>query len=349
MIELLLTLTNTPLPALLAVSGLILLFLGIVGYIEQLKIQPMPLGSRIAAGIVGVVLLVLSIGLYVAPTLLALPANATPAATVTEAALQATESATEAALTEVSSEVNEQGYPTMIDATGSRMVRIPAGTFTMGSDSGFSDEQPVHRVEITHDTWMDVYEVSNDQYKACADAGVCDIPNKINSVQHVNYYGNPEFANFPVVEVGWKMAQTFCQDWRKGHLPTEAEWEYAARGTDLRKYTWSNTLPDCDLANFKASGYCVSDTNVVDSHPRGVSPFGLYNMAGNVWEWVADGYGPYAGLPLQDPLGTGTSADRVRRGGGWGSDGANITTTVRWPGHSDAFDYSVGFRCAATP
>ena len=134
------------------------------------------------------------------------------------------------------------------------MVRVPAGPFLMGSEDGGQDEQPEHSVVLDEFT-IDQYEVTNAHYKQCVDAGVCDPPERVDSETRPRYFGEPEFANYPVIGVTWADAQTYCE-WRGARLPTEAEWEKAARGTDGRILPWGDTFDPTVL------NYC--DSNCAD-------------------------------------------------------------------------------------
>jgi len=158
------------------------------------------------------------------------------------------------------------------------MVIVAEGEFTMGSNDGSSDEQPIHQVYL--DTYyIDKYEVTNVLYKVCVDAGVCNQPTTTSD------YNNSQYVLHPVVYVNWNMAKEYCE-WRDARLPTEAEWEKAARGTDGRTYPWGEGIDDT-FANYNQN---VGDTTAVGDYPEGESPYGAYDMAGNVWEWVADLY-----------------------------------------------------------
>ncbi len=148
------------------------------------------------------------------------------------------------------------------------------------------------------------------------------------------YYGNPEFGTYPVVGVSWDEADAFCQEWRGGRLPTEAEWEYAARGVDGRLWPWGNAEPTLNLANYLPNEGAddwpgLGGPMPVGSFPDGVSPFGLHDVAGNVYEWVADWYGPYSDAPLIDPTGPEEGSYRVRRGGSYAFWSIETSTVIR--------------------
>ena len=205
----------------------------------------------------------------------------------------------------------------MIGEKGETLVYVPAGEFTMGSDTGDSDDTPVHTVYLDA-FWIDQTEVTNKQYQACVDAGTCEPPSSTSSYTHPSYYGNSEFDNYPVIYVNWDKANRYCEVWAGGDLPTEAQWEKAARGTDKRTYPWGEDI-DCDKANYQID--CIGDTSPVRSYESGKSPYNAYDMAGNVWEWVNDYYQSdyYAtvGGNASNPLGPESGQYRVLRGGSW--------------------------------
>ena len=224
------------------------------------------------------------------------------------------------------------------DAKGVTMRLVPAGTFTMGGDA-FKDEQPIHQV-ILPNYYMDIYEVTNVLYKACVDAGSCTLP------ENTDRYNNAGYANHPVVYVDWTQAKTYCE-WRAARLPSEAEWEKAARSTDGRVYPWGNNTPDKTLLNYNSN---EGDTTEVGTYPIGKSPYGMYDMAGNVWEWVADWhdetYYGTLGENAFDPQGPENGTYRVQRGGGW-YDGDNDVRSAYRGGNEPVNRYdNFGFRCA---
>jgi formylglycine-generating enzyme required for sulfatase activity len=202
------------------------------------------------------------------------------------------------------------------------MVFVPAGEFTMGSSDAdkdaYGDEKPQHTVYLDA-FWMDKYEVTNAQYKKCVDAGKCSRPSESKSYTRSSYYGNASFDNYPVIYVSWNDAKTYCE-WAGKRLPTEAEWEKAARGADGRIYPWGNTF---DISKVNAERK-VGDTTEVGAYPAGASPYGALDMAGNVWEWVADWYSAnyYASSPRNNPTGPSSGQYRVVRGGAWLNLGA---------------------------
>ncbi|MBI3536650.1 MAG: SUMF1/EgtB/PvdO family nonheme iron enzyme, partial [Chloroflexi bacterium] len=169
------------------------------------------------------------------------------------------------------------------------MVSIPEGEFLMGSGlndtQGASDEKPQHLVYLDA-FMMDKFEVTNALYKKCVDARSCARPSESKSYTRSSYYGNPSFDNYPVIYVSWNDADTYCK-WLGKRLPTEAEWEKAARGTDGRIYPWGNSFEKNRLNSIESGR---DDTTEVGIFPTGASPYGAQDMAGNVWEWVADWY-----------------------------------------------------------
>jgi formylglycine-generating enzyme required for sulfatase activity len=205
-------------------------------------------------------------------------------------------------------------------------VFVPAGSFMMGSENGADDEQPVH--EVTLDAfWIDRTEVTNAQFAGCVADGACQPPSDTSSYTRDNYYGNDEFGDYPVINVSWIDASEFCE-WAGGRLPTEAEWEYAARGPESFTYPWDYTQPSDGLLNFNTN---VGDTSEVGSYPDGASWVGALDMAGNVWEWVNDWYdsGYYQNSPGENPTGPASGEYRVLRGGAWNNDVILARSSVR--------------------
>lgn len=238
------------------------------------------------------------------------------------------------------------------------MVEVPAGQFTMGSDDGPADERPVHRVEIARFR-IDRLPVSNADFGTFLDAqgprgtraGQAyrrydddDGDARIHRVEG-RWRADPGFERHPVNEVTWAGARDYCA-WKGKRLPTEAEWEKAARGTDGRRYPWGNQPPDASRARFGAGW---TQTVAVDATPAGASPYGALDMAGNQWEWVSSLYRPYpyrADDGREDPDADGA---RATRGGGHDSPPEELTTTQRGRNLSRApraGHHNIGFRCA---
>ena len=225
------------------------------------------------------------------------------------------------------------------------MVLVPEGIFTMGDNNRDVGEGPAHSVYLDA-YYIDQYEVTNGQYMDCVDEKKCDWPSNIGSETRSSYYGDLEFDDFPVIYVSWDMARAFCT-WRGARLPTEAEWEKAARGVDSRAYPWGETDVDCSRANYTA---CGGDTVEVGSYESGKSPYEVYDMAGNVWEWVEDWYQEdyYAtlGNNPSNPPGPAAGSERVIRGGSWTNTPKSISTTIRNSSDPSKIYDIVGFRCA---
>lgn len=231
------------------------------------------------------------------------------------------------------------------------MVRIPAGPFVMGSDGGPEDERPRHTVTVAAFS-LDRNKVTNAEFALflnAASVGTMDYDASDRDARIEQHQGRwravPGHEQHPVVEVTWAGAQRYCA-WRNKRLPTEAEWEKAARGTDGRKFPWGNEPPDRSRAHFGAGW---NDLRPVGSFPRGASPYGALDMAGNGWEWVSSAYRPYpyrADDGREDP-----DADYVRgtRGGGHDSLGGDLTTTQRGSRVSRnprSGHHNISFRCA---
>jgi formylglycine-generating enzyme required for sulfatase activity len=221
----------------------------------------------------------------------------------------------------------------------------------MGADEDDSQakdrEKPQHKVYLDP-FWIDQTEVSNRQYVRCQAEGGCvrDINSGDSSLTRSDYLGNPDYDHYPALIFIADDAAEYCA-WAGRRLPTEAEWEKAARGVDGRLYAWGDML-DCEWANQEG---CLEDTSAVDSHPAGASPYGALHMTGNVWEWVADWYDPdyYADSPARNPQGPETGKYKIRRGGGWRSLTAHLRVTNRASGAPrHYFDGQMGFRCAVS-
>ncbi len=201
---------------------------------------------------------------------------------------------------------------------GMTQIHILAGEFVMGSaDSHLPNTSPLHTVYLD-EFWIDMTEISNSMYAQCVADGACEPPVPTSSVTRDSYYGNPVYADYPVIYVSWHDAQNYCS-WADRRLPTEAEWEKAARGTDNRIFPWGNQSGNCNLGNFYVDAYCTGDTVEIGSYPNGVSFYGALDMGGNVWEWTSDWYdGTYYDYsPSNNPLGPATGDGKSLRGGSW--------------------------------
>lgn len=241
-------------------------------------------------------------------------------------------------------------------------VRVPAGPFVMGEDTrGEPDERPRHTRTLPAFE-IDRTEVTRENYERCIRAGRCTSPRPLDA-----RFRDPRQ---PVVGVSWFQASAYCA-WVGARLPTEAEWEKAARGADGRTYPWGETYPTLRMATFGHDEH-AGHPDPVGSHPGFPSPYGALDLAGNVWEWVADPYDPYAyreptveptceralaslndlrtrrvrGFTGSNPL--PTTCERVLRGGGWNYGGAGLRSSNRVH-HAPSYRLVMsGFRCAAS-
>jgi formylglycine-generating enzyme required for sulfatase activity len=225
------------------------------------------------------------------------------------------------------------------------MVLVPEGEFQMGDTKALPEEMPPHLVHLDA-FYIDKYEVTNKRYQECVEDGGCQTPYQtyfFEQSPNRMYYGEPQFENFPVIYVDWNMAKAYCE-WRGARLPTEAEWEKAARGTEGNMYPWGKDL-DCTKANYQN---CINRTTEVGSYADGVSPYGAYDMTGNVWEWVNDWYASnyYSISPGRNPQGPITGQSRVMRGGSWTR--FDVTTFHRANYAQVYNNFEVGFRCASS-
>jgi formylglycine-generating enzyme required for sulfatase activity len=219
------------------------------------------------------------------------------------------------------------------------MVEVPAGAFAMGCDACGDDEGPARTVTLSR-FLIDRTEVTQAAYQACVDDGACttvDSPAFSPSTR----------AQHPMVAMTWDQAVAFCAHLDR-RLPSEVEWEKAARGDDGRTFPWGDADADCTLAN---TAGCVGgdDDLPVGTLPAGASPYGALDMAGNVWEWTADFYAAdaYSTSSSTDPAGPSQGTSRVYRGGGSGNTSDLATTTNRADTYSPGFGGTgLGFRCA---
>lgn len=269
--------------------------------------------------------------------------TATPNAAATAVVATAQAIATWEAATATAQAVAPQAEK-LLAATGLEFVFVSAGEFEMGSPTGEGndDEHPQHTVALDG-YWIGKTEVTNAQYTLCVTAGGCPAPGN-------NTWNNSTYAEHPVTDVSWNDAVAYTR-WLSEEsgvevrLPTEAEWEKAACGTDDRIYPWGNQAPSERLLNFDRN---VGATTAVGSYPEGAGPNGVLDMAGNVWEWTADWYGSdyYGRSPERNPTGPESGDSRVVRGGAWGDfDVSCASRGVDSP--YDRYVY-LGFRVVAT-
>jgi formylglycine-generating enzyme required for sulfatase activity len=219
------------------------------------------------------------------------------------------------------------------------MVEIPAGPFTMGNDAGADDEAPAHEVDLPAFE-IDKFEVTNADFAQFVEATGHQTDAEKAGLSRIWRDAAEGKDNHPVVYVSWNDAVAYCE-WVGKRLPTEAEWEKAARGTDGRIYAWGNDYEASKL-NGKDSG--LRGTVAVGSFSGGASPYGAEDMAGNVWEWTADWYEAYPGSSFQSPYYGGQY--RVLRGGGWFETAEFVRTTTRNATSDTAPNDDLGFRCA---
>ena len=225
------------------------------------------------------------------------------------------------------------------------MVLVPAGEFTMGSPTGDPDERPPHQVYL--DSFLiDTYEVTVGQYGAFLQETGNHPPSDWKAMNQFSHQKRP------VSNVDWADAAAYCK-WAGKRLPTEAEWEKAARGTDGRLYPWGNEPPTPRHANYEQAGSNSHGALApVGSFEAGKSPYGLYDMAGNAWEWVSDWYdhGYYQASQPKNPEGPPTGGFKVIRGGSWNSSSRVLRSSDRyWDPPSFRSQYFPGFRCVKKP
>ena len=230
------------------------------------------------------------------------------------------------------------------------MVLVPAGPYQMGATYQ-SYAQPIHTVNVPA-FYIDVYEVTNAEYKAFCDATSRAYPPDPGFPDMPNYFTNPTYANYPVVNVTWYDAGAYAA-WAGKRLPTEAEWECAAKGNaDNRLYPWGDTWvgANANIWDNPADGYTY--TSPVGNYPNGISPAGCYDMAGNVWEWCEDDWhGDYNGAPTDGSawIDTPRGSSRVVRGGSWDHNGSHARCAYRNNTGPTNRSNNLGFRCARTP
>ena len=236
---------------------------------------------------------------------------------------------------------------------GAPMIVIPAGSFPMGVPAGARDggrdEYPRHDVFV--DTFMiDKFEVTNGRYLEFVKSTAHRIPQNPRNPTRNLWQGESitdSLNDRPVINVDWFDAEAYCR-WAGKRLPTEAEWEKAAKGTSDRRFPWGNVEPTSKHLNYNQQWIGEKTLMPVGSYEAGKSPYGVYDMAGNVWEWVNDWYdaGYYEKSPKKNPKGPDTGAKKVIRGAGWQNETPTVRIFTRVESDPTVRNESTGFRCA---
>jgi formylglycine-generating enzyme required for sulfatase activity len=242
------------------------------------------------------------------------------------------------------------GSTQVSELDGMTMMYVSAGDSLIGSDTFQRSERPPHTVYLDA-FWIDQTEVTNGMYTQCVVDGACTPPAQSSSSARREYYGDPEYDDYPVIYVDWQQANAYCE-WAGRRLPTEAEWEKAARGADGREYPWGDVAPEPTLLNYDGN---VGDTTAVGLYPDGASPYGVLDMMGNVLEWVSDCYGSgyYAHSPRQNPTGPATCEHQHRVVRGSCSWAKSVDQRIGAADRLNDLESTVyadrGFRCALSP
>jgi formylglycine-generating enzyme required for sulfatase activity len=243
---------------------------------------------------------------------------------------------------------------TLTGKDGAPMVVIPAGPFPMGvpqgDRDGGRDEYPRHRVFVGI-FYIDKFEVTNGRYLEFVKATNHRVPQNPGNPTRNLWQGkavSESLAERPVINVDWHDAEAYCR-WAGKRLPTEAEWEKAAKGTSDRRFPWGNVEPTAKHLNYNQQWAGEKTLMPVGSYEAGKSPYGVYDMAGNVWEWVNDWYDPtyYEKSPAENPKGPETGTMRVVRGSGWQNETPTVRIFTRIGSDPTNRNESTGFRCAA--
>lgn len=255
---------------------------------------------------------------------------------------------------------------TMIGEDGMVLVYVPAGEFIMGSNTGSDNEKPEHEVYLDA-YWIDQTEVTNAMFASFVEqtgyitdaentgaSQVYIVGNNISQRVGVNWlhpFNKTDtlsgMDNYPVVHVSWNDAKAYCE-WAGRRLPSEAEWEKAARGTEGKEYPWGEDVPNARLLNVNELNVNeIGKAGEVGSYPEGASEYGAFDMAGNVWEWVSDWYDEsyYQTSPSENPQGPNTGEYRVKRGGTWFAVHGIRSAFRFWSSPSFTIDFN-GFRCS---
>lgn len=238
------------------------------------------------------------------------------------------------------------------DSTGKVMVRIPGGTFAMGSDQGYIEERPLHQATV-REFYLDQTPVTNREYRAYCDATKTPYPKNPEWAEYPDYFIS--YPDYPVVNISWEQATAYAR-WAGKRLPAEAEWEYAARGGETSTmYPWGNAAPGAEHANFadRNSDVPWRDVRVSDGY-RYTAPvgsylpngYGLFDMAGNVYEWVDGWFLGYTADPSTQPINDGMGGSRICRGGSYHSSPFDLRVTRRRQIGGGSPNFAIGFRCA---
>lgn len=253
------------------------------------------------------------------------------------------------------------------------LVFVEQGQFIMGVDPegrspeehpNFSGPEYPEKVIQLDSYWIYQTEVTNLMYQMCVEDNYCDPPIQTSSYLSDTYYGNPNYDDYPVVNVEWRQAATYC-DWAGGRLPTEAQWEKAARGPNGNKYPWGNEDPadfqtnlcDSNCTYFTNSSFIMDWINdghdgpaPVGTYPGGTSYYNAYELSGNVWEWVFDWFQvSYSRLPLENPTGPANGSRKVIRGGSFINNIEDVRSLTRESWNPQNATTAIGFRCVINP
>ncbi len=249
----------------------------------------------------------------------------------------------------------QAGRTSLTGTDGAPMVMVPAGTFPMGvphgDRDGGRDEYPRHDVALDAFA-IDKFEVTNGHYLAFVKTTGHRLPQNPTRPTRTLWQGNtvPDtLMTRPVINVDWGDAEAYCT-WAGKRLPTEAEWEKAAKGTTDQRFPWGSVEPTVRHLNFNQQWIGEKTLMPVGSYALGQSPFGAYDMAGNVWEWVADWYDAryYEKSPVKNPTGPATGNKKIIRGAGWQNETPTVRIFTRVDSDPNIRNESTGFRCAMT-
>jgi len=268
------------------------------------------------------------------------PVSTLPPPTAPAASATTTNTSAPPTATSTTAPLDLAGPPMQVGSTylyfdGSLLVAVPGGPFIMGH--GGSDN-PQHTVTLS-DFWIYSTKVTNRQFQQCVAVGKCTSPD-LNDNQS---YNDPARQSDPVVGVNWAQSEAYCE-YANGHLPTEAQWEKAARGPNGNIYPWGNNAPGNDLLNYNNN---IGRTTNVINYPKGKSYYDALDMEGNVYEWVYDWYEflYYRASPAQDPLGPDAGQERSVRSGGYKSNNDQVLASTRFHSAPTYHARDLGFRC----